>query len=312
MVKIHPKVFEYLLKSYFYVGNSSYKYLLEILDFLSLSKKFNLEEYKEDERKDFDEKTKESPESIHELESIIWNLEDRQGKVYEFLFRYLKSLTEDDVYQLLMSLLPDTNFNRMAQDNWNYYGDYVKDWHGNLIYYLGLCGIKYDLGKKQLVSSKGDLNIKNIISKSDLIDIKFEDIFYKNLNQEINRCYKIGAYTASFILSRKLIENLIIDILRKKYPKNEENLKIYCRVENKKAKRFHDLAILLENLKKKKIEFGIDEEIIDEFFKFIKPFRPKANSSAHSIIIWGSKEDLDKLQIEKMIGLLIKVYKSLV
>ncbi len=309
MVKFHPKIFEYLIKSYYYVGDYSYEYFLETLGVLPLSKKFNLEELKKRNgdklKKEFEDSKQ---HSIEEWKSIVWSVKDKQGKLYEALYGYIKSLNNEDIYRLLLAILPDTNFNRMAWDKWNCWGENVKDWHNNLIHYLDLCGIKYDAEKRQLISSNEDLDIKGIIAKSNLIDIKFDDIFYRNLNGEINKCYKIGAYTASFILSRKLIENLVIDILRKKFPPNKSNLEIYHRP---KEKRFHDLIILLKNLEKRKEEFGIDEEIINEFFKLIKPFRPTANSNAHSIIMWGDKESLDKLQVEKMAGLLIKILRSL-
>lgn len=306
MNKFHPKIFEYLIKSYYYVGFSSYEYLLETLKFFNFQEELDLNKIKEEKR---DPSIKELPiEKIKEIESISWSLKEREGEVYNTLLNYLKSLKEEDIYKLLLVLFPDPRFKAMSYDNWNYYGEYVKDWHNNLIHFLELCGIKYDSEKKQLISFEEDLDIKKILAKSDLIDIKFEDIFYRNLNQEINKCYKLGAYTASFILSRKLIENLVIDILRKRYPQNEENLSIYYRA---KEGRFHDLTLLLKNFEERKKEFGIDEETIEEFFKLIKPFRPTANSNAHSIIVWGEKENLDKLQIEKMIGLLIKILNNL-
>jgi hypothetical protein len=308
-MKIHPKVFEYLIKSYYYTGSYSYEYFLETLTILPLSKKFNLEEEKE--------KAKESArremegiteENLEEFSSVAWSTREKQGTLYNTLFEYLKRLNNEDIYRLLLVLFPDSQFKKMAWDRWNCRGEDVKDWHNNLIHYLEVCGIKYDTEKKQLISSDEELNIKNIIARSDLIDIKFEDIFYRNLTKEINKCYKLGSYTASFILSRKLIENLVIGVLRKKFPPSPENLEIYYRA---KEGRFHDLTILLKNLEEKKFEFGIDAEIITEFFKLIKPFRPTANSNAHSILIWGDKDELDKLQVEKMAGLLIKILRNI-
>src|SRR3989339_482557 len=239
MSKFHPKIFEYLIKSYYYVGFSSYEYLLETLKFFNFQEELDLNKIKEEKR---DPSINELPlEKIKEIESISWSLKEREGEVYNVLLNYIKLLKEEDIYKLLLVLFPDTRFKAMSYDNWNYYGEYVKDWHNNLIHFLELCGIKYDSEKKQLISFEEDLDIKKILAKSDLIDIKFEDIFYRNLNQEI----------------------------------------------------------------------GIDEETIEEFFKLIKPFRPSANSNAHSIIVWGEKDNLDKLQIEKMIGLLIKILRNI-
>ncbi len=308
MNKLHPKIFEYLIKSYYYVGGYTYDHFLETLDTITLTHKFNLEEAKIKERESILKDIGSTQKPAEEWESIIWSTKEKQGKLYETLFNFVKSLSNEDVYKLLLVILPDSKFKEMSYNKWNCWGEDVKDWHENLIHYLEVCGIKFDSEKKQLISSEEELDIKKIIARSDLIDIKFEDIFYKNLNQEINKCYRFGAYTASFILSRKLIENLVIDILRKKYPPNSENIEIYYRTNEG---RFQDLSILLKNFEEKKEDFGIDVESIDEFFRLIKPFRPTANSNAHSIIVWGEKESLDKLQIEKMAGLLIKVFRNI-
>jgi len=309
MINLHPKVLEYLIKSYFYVGSYSYDYFLETLGVLPLSKKFDITEaknrWRENEKKSAPNIT---PEGLEQIESIVWSLKEKQGELYKELFSYIKSLNNEDIYRLLLVLLPDSSFDRMSRDKWNCWGENVKDWYNDLLHYLDVCGIKYDSEKRQLVSSQEGLDIKKIIARADLIDIKFEDIFYRNLATEINTCHKMAAYTAAFILSRKLIENLVIDILRKKFPVSETNLEIYYRP---KEGRFHDLAVLLKNLEDRKEKFGIDESIIEEFFKLIKPFRSIANSNTHSIIIWGDKDSLEKLQIEKMVGLLLKIFTNI-
>jgi len=137
----------------------------------------------------------------------------------------------------------------MQWDNWNHYGEDVKDWRKDLIHYLQICGISYDYEKRQFIQGDQELSLKETIYKTDILKCEFEDIFYKKLVLEINRAYKVGAYTGAFILCRKLIENLIIDILRKKFPPNEENLKIYYRKDDG---RFHDFTILLQKLEERK------------------------------------------------------------
>jgi hypothetical protein len=70
-------------------------------------------------------------------------------------------------------------------------------------------------------------------------------------------------FTSVVILSRKMIENLIIEILRKKYPqKVKGNLDIYY---NKNERRFHDFTMLVKNLEVKKKDFGPDENTLSKF-----------------------------------------------
>jgi len=76
------------------------------------------------------------------------------------------------------------------------------------------------------------------------------DDFYKRLVDEINYLY-INQFPMSLsILIRKLLENLIIDILRKKY--GTHDLQLYY---DSSRGRFHDFSVLLKNLDSKKEEF---------------------------------------------------------
>ena len=187
MATFHPKVFEYLIKSYFYVGDYSYEYLLDTINVLPLSKKFSLEELKINEREKIKREISGTMCSLEEMESIVWGLRDKAAcRVYKELLEYFKSLTQEDICSLLLVLLPDTKFEKMLRNKWNHYGEFVSDWHKNLIHYMAVCGIQYDPNAKQLVSPQEEIDIKRIIASSNLIGIQFDDLFYRKLSDEIN------------------------------------------------------------------------------------------------------------------------------
>ena len=101
----------------------------------------------------------------------------------------------------------------------------------------------------------------------------------------------------------------MIEILRLKYPPNQPgNIEIYYYV---KDQRFSDFTVLIKNLEDKKDDFGIDKEIISEFISLVKPFRPRANSNAHSIIITSNEEDVLTYNIQKMTALLLRLWNNL-
>ena len=138
----------------------------------------------------------------------------------------------------------------------------------------------------------------------------FDDVFYNNLKKEINSSYRFGLFTATFVLSRKIIENLLIDVLRLKFPQNLENNRfLYFR---SKGRRFHDFTVLLKNLEDKIEEFGVDKYIIEELLPLVKVFRPQSNSKAHSIIIVGEEKNLIDTKVERMVELLLKLKKNLI
>jgi hypothetical protein len=103
--------------------------------------------------------------------------------------------------------------------------------------------------------------------------------FYPDLVDDINRCHSLAIYDATLIMTRKLLENLLIDILRERYGKQEIDL--YYLPENK---RFKNFSTLIDNFEDNLDDFQhlsgvLDEDFIDE----LDAFRQDANSGAHSI-----------------------------
>lgn len=146
--------------------------------------------------------------------------------------------------------------------------------------------------------------------KDKFLSLNVKDNFYKKLENEINLVYSTEAYTATFVLSRKLIENLVIEVLRKKYGnKTKENVEIYFSTD---FARFHDFSMLLQNLEDRKSDFDMDEGIVENFISLVKPFRKKANRDAHSIVDFTDKKrDLEKYDIQQMADLLIRLYSKI-
>lgn len=270
-VKIHPKVWTHIEKMYdFYYGNM-FKDVL-----LSLPLKVN-----------------------------VTNV-TRQN-----LVSFLLALSLEDSLIIIKDILDNENIKRDKNNTWNEYGDYIKNWRPQLIDYLKDIGIEYDESTKTFSLVGGEpIQILTTRRKlSSLIDMEFSEFFYDSLKKEINDAYRFGLYTSTMFLSRKLLENLVIETLRIKYPPNiTGNLELYY---NEKDQRFNDFTILIKNLESKIDDFGIDKNIISEFISLIKPFRPRANSNTHSIIIIADEEEVLRYSIQKMAALLLKLWNNL-
>jgi hypothetical protein len=133
--------------------------------------------------------------------------------------------------------------------------------------------------------------------------------FFKSLISEINVAYTYQLYTSTYVCLRKLFENLIIELLRKKFGTTELNLYYW----NEKG-RFHDFSKLIENFESKVNDFGPHTVSFDQhFFDFLKNFKEAANSNAHSIDIYAdSKEFEDKRgEMNHYITLLCEVINSI-
>lgn len=146
--------------------------------------------------------------------------------------------------------------------------------------------------------------------KQKYLDIKIlPDNFYIKLQDQINKVYKAQVYTAVTILIRKFLENLIVDILRKKYGDKPPGLELYFNMHNN---RYHDFGFLLEKLEEKvKLEdFKSLPALNKSFIDKINVYRNKGNLSVHTLEIDFTKEDIDidKSKIQLILEVLIRVF----
>jgi hypothetical protein len=192
---------------------------------------------------------------------------------------------------------------------------YVKDEQDKFILkfidYLNETGIIYDKSAKKMTTNAEPPFQIFPSRRGNLIETKFDDFFYSNLAKEVNLAYKFGMFTSAIILSRKMIENLIIEIFRTKYKGfKPRNLNLFY---DKKKRRFHDFSYLIDKLeiKNKKNDFGPNKQDISKFLSVVKPFRKNADSNTHSIIQKPKQDDVTDLDIQYMVGLLVKVWKDL-
>jgi hypothetical protein len=119
--------------------------------------------------------------------------------------------------------------------------------------------------------------------------------FYEPLITEINKSYTEDLCDSTLILTRKLLENLLIDILRSKFgPQN--HLELYY---NKDKRQFQSFSTLIENFENKsdQLEHYYSSETSDLIDK-IGEFKANGDASAHSIETDLDKDDLEELSSE--------------
>jgi hypothetical protein len=129
------------------------------------------------------------------------------------------------------------------------------------------------------VNSKSFLDLNNV-----------PGTFYPELVENIDRCYRLGIYDATLVLTRKLFENLLIDILRDQYGK--QKIDTFYLPANK---RFQNFDTLINNFENNLDDFqhlsgGLDDDFLEE----LDAFRQDANAEAHSI-----ETNITEDQIEK-------------
>jgi hypothetical protein len=108
--------------------------------------------------------------------------------------------------------------------------------------------------------------------------------------KELTDAYYAKCYTAVFILFRKIVENLIIDILRAKFPGNI-NL-----VLDTGQGRYRDFSVVLQNLYNERNAFSHDgKKVIETLYNRVSHFKKDANDKAHSWFhIVETPDEVDK------------------
>jgi hypothetical protein len=139
-----------------------------------------------------------------------------------------------------------------------------------------------------------------------IINYESEDYFVKEHIKELSRAYYSKCYTAVFILFRKIVENLIIDILKAKFPGR------FDLIYNSALHRYHDFSIVLENLYRERSTFTHDgKNAIERLNQLIKPFKKDANDKTHSWFhIVKSPSEIDNLQLHSIVELIIFLEKE--
>ncbi|MBA7502611.1 hypothetical protein ES706_01204 [subsurface metagenome] len=127
---------------------------------------------------------------------------------------------------------------------------------------------------------------------------------------EINKTYTYGCYTSTFVMCRKVLENLIIyHILRKKYPdRNRDHREKYY---NLSRNRFHDFSVLLKNLRESSKDFGTERGLVKRICQLTDAFKETANEMTHSLYHVAIKKEIDNLCFQQILDLIKELEQKL-
>lgn len=167
------------------------------------------------------------------------------------------------------------------------------------------------LPSTEVVPEKIKVSQKTNVSKTNIktvFEYDSDDYFIKGHINELNRAYSFGCYTSVFILLRKIIENLIVDILRAQYSgNNRQNKELYYNISHK---RFQDFSVILKNLYDKRDDFGTNNKAVARLYNLSKKMKDDTNDKTHSWFHLVERkaeiENLNAIQIIEIIKILEK------
>lgn len=128
--------------------------------------------------------------------------------------------------------------------------------------------------------------------------------------KEINKAYTCGCYTATFVLCRKVLENLIVyHILRKRYPKNTEQHR--SKYFNFNRNRNLDFNKLLANLSASSNDFIPEKTLVERICQLADGFKETANEMTHSLYHIARKKEMDNKNFQHILDLIKELEKTL-
>jgi len=137
--------------------------------------------------------------------------------------------------------------------------------------------------------------------------LHYPEVFYRPLEEEINQTVISNLPNATLMLSRKLVENLLYNLLERRF--SDKIILWY----DTRQRRANDFSVLMKSLQDNKKKFSPDEqELIDKLLSLLKPFKREANSKAHKVIQYlDTIADLNNLKIPEIIELEIKLIEKI-
>jgi len=135
---------------------------------------------------------------------------------------------------------------------------------------------------------------------NDIIDLDiFHSEFYREQVEEINRAYRKGFFTCTYILIRKFIENLLIDCLRDYY--TEQNLSRYFNVDKKKFLSLSKLRLTFNEMINNPKFIARVDKIQQQVVDFLDIFKEIGDSSAHSFFSINHQELIEQNRAKLLI-----------
>jgi hypothetical protein len=166
-----------------------------------------------------------------------------------------------------------------------------------------------EIQKPITIVKKSKTSGEKVILKQ-FIKYQTTDTFIEGHIDETNRSYTYGCYTACFILCRKIIENMLTDVIRKKYPQNSlQNLEMFY---DTSRNRTRDFSEIISTLRRHSNDFGPDRTLLERILTRAEQLKDEANNKTHSWFhIVKTPKELQEMHVQDILDMIVKLEKNL-
>lgn len=227
---------------------------------------------------------------------------------YEFA-NFMQTVPTYKYLPILQHVVFDIKTIATRNDGWNYYGEPIRSWHQKIVELLRATGVTFDTTNKKLSIAEEEEDFGG----PDFLPYDFSDLFLDYIRKEINESYSNGQLLAVIMLSRKLLEALIVRICETVFPKIVSGSYIQTNHDiwyNKTKSHYHGLELLLSNLRTRSGEFHEDKDLLEQTCVAIDIIRNEANKCVHRDYQIPNEEYLKSLKLENAVVSTRKLYKK--
>ena len=137
------------------------------------------------------------------------------------------------------------------------------------------------------------------------VNFDTKDPFLSKHLVEINNTYNANCCTATYILLRKVFENLLVQTLKERYPPNiPQNKELYWEAGQGRHKDFSDV---LDSFNSKINDFGTEKAAARRLHQKLFPFKKDANDFTHSLFHIANKKEIDDAEPQVIFDLFAKL-----
>lgn len=130
-----------------------------------------------------------------------------------------------------------------------------------------------------------------------------DDKFLREHILEINKAYTCGCYTATFVMCRKVLENLLVHhILKRKYPTTSQQHR--SKYWDFNRNRSLDFSKILQNLRSSSNDFVSEKALVERICQLANGFKEKANDMTHSRYHIATKKEIDDKNFQHLLDLI--------
>lgn len=230
-----------------------------------------------------------------DINHLIDHLNDEAGHKEEvaLIIYYLENQAEDETEEVTQANVKEIIRNSRSRVSTNSVSTYFSrlDSAGWISEANGDCYILTHDGEDHVedLLADGALEISRDEDERFIDTEAVDDERYEKLIEDINDCYRYRIYDGMMVLTRKLFEDMVFQILKTHYAGKQNDM--FYDQENGQHYSFDDLLTNLKDgvptlrMYSRELEQGVAEEI--------RELKDKGNSGAHSIRIEFSDEEVE-------------------